>query len=121
MDRPGVFYHVTRPPWRPGQPLVCRNRLIELGIRSKDDWQHPNTPVGTDGDTISLHESLSNARDPYARLGETILRVKIPSAELSKLRSDSDDYPCYPGEIPAAWLEVVAESEPNWGPPKVGL
>ena len=102
----GTFYHATRAPWQPGQPLLCWNRLVAAGIRSGSDWQHPKVPVGRDGDLIGLHPTLINARQ-WARPGETIVRIRIQDSELSKLRDDSEQRTSFPDEIPAAWLEVV--------------
>jgi hypothetical protein len=111
----GVFFHVARPPWQPGQPLLCWDRLITAGIRSDADWQHPKVAVGYGGHLIALHQMLSGARQ-WARSGETIVRVRIPQANLADIRSNSEEYYCYPNEIPAAWLEVVGESETDWTP-----
>ena len=115
MYQPGVFYHVTRPPWQPGQPLLCWNRLVAAGIRSAADWQHSKLAVGYDGDLIGLHRMLSDARY-WARPGETIVRVRIPDANLSAIRSNREEYYCYPDEIPTAWLEVVGDDEKDWSP-----
>jgi hypothetical protein len=95
--------------------LLCWDRLITAGIRSDADWQHPKVAVGYGGHLIALHQMLSGARQ-WARSGETIVRVRIPQANLADIRSNSEEYYCYPNEIPAAWLEVVGESETDWTP-----
>ena len=110
-----MFYHVTRPPWKPGLPLLCWNRLVAAGIRSAADWQHSKTEVGFDGDVIGLHDLLMNART-WARPGETIVRVRIPETHVANIRSNSEEFWCYPNEIPAAWLEVVGDDEQDWSP-----
>jgi hypothetical protein len=58
---------------------------------------------------------LSDARY-WGRPGETIVRVRIPEEHFGKIRSNSEEYWCYPDEIPAAWLEVVGEEEKDWSP-----
>ena len=63
MYQPGVFYHVTRPPWQPGQPLLCWNRLVAAGIRSAADWQHPTLAVRYDGDLIGLYRRTASYVD----------------------------------------------------------
>jgi hypothetical protein len=115
MHQIGVFYHVTRPPWESGQPLLCWDRLIAQGIRSAEDWQHSKVPVGYDGGVIALHDLLMNARH-WARPGETIVRVRIPETNLREIRSNREQHYCYPNEIPAAWLEVVGDGEVDWSP-----
>jgi len=91
------------------------------GTRSSTEWEHPNVPVGTDGDVICLHDNLSNARywSLHNGLGEqgTILRVHVPVDKLGQLWLNNEEWLCYPDEIPAAWLEVVdmheTERPPN--------
>jgi hypothetical protein len=64
---------------------------------------------------IGLYALLLNARH-WARPGETIVRIRIPEAHLGDMRSNREDYSCYPDEIPAAWLEVVRDDEVDWSP-----
>jgi hypothetical protein len=45
-----------------------------------------------------------------------IVRVRIPEANLGDIRLNSEEYYCYPSEIPAAWLEVVGQDETDWSP-----
>lgn len=120
MHQTGVFYHVTRSPWQNGQPLLCWNRLVAAGIRSAADWQHPKVEVGFDGDVIALHQMLSEARywAHHNGLDETgiVVRVRVPDPSLADIRSNSEQYYCYPDEIPAAWLEVVGPDEKDWSP-----
>ena len=108
MHEPGVFYHVTRPPWRPGLPLLCWNRLVAAGIRTALDWQHDRVDIGYDGGLIALHMDIGNAR-VWARRGETILRVRIPPERFHEVRDSCEEYNCFPEEIPADWLEVAEE------------
>jgi hypothetical protein len=95
--------------------LLCWDRLVVAGIRSTEDWQHSKFAVGYDGHLIALHQMLSDARY-WARPGETIVRVRIPEANLANVRSNREEYYCYPNEIPAGWLEIVGEDEIDWSP-----
>jgi hypothetical protein len=118
-QQPGVFYHVTRPPWQPGQPLLRWNRLVAAGIRSATDWRH-QTPVGWDGDRIVFHDTLVNARywKKANRLDQNgiILRVRVPDANQVDLQPNSEQWACYPDEVPASWLDIVGDDEPNYPP-----
>ena len=110
-----IFYHVTRPPWRQGDSLLCWDRQVQDGTRSKTDWEHPKLQEGTDGHLICLHDNLSNARYWLLHNGldehGTIVRVHIPVDELGQLHLNNEEWWCYPDEIPAAWLEVVDKHE----------
>ena len=119
MQQPGVFFHVTRPPWQPGQPLLCWRRQVAAGIRPETDWEH-KTPVGSDGDVICLHDTLINARywkekNGLAQTG-IVVRVRVPMVKLADMRCNPEEWYCYPNEIPAAWLEVVGDDEKDWSP-----
>ena len=101
----GVFYHAAGSPWKPGQQLLCWNRLKADGTVTDANWQH-QTPVGQDGDVVSLHSDLAEARR-WARTGETILRVRIPTDQQDKIRFNSEQFYAFPDAIPWEWCEVV--------------
>jgi hypothetical protein len=89
LEEPGIFYHAAGPRWRPGQPILCWNRLRAAGVVTDSDWQHSRLPVGHDGDLVGLHMELASARW-WGQPGETIVRIRFPPEELGKIRANSE-------------------------------
>jgi hypothetical protein len=119
MQEPYVWYHVAGCRWCPGQPLLCWSRLKEGGLVTDADWAHPAVEVGYDGHLISFFPTLSDARQ-YAqwrpRRGEAIVRVRFPP-DRQKIVYNAEEVACYPGgQIPADWVQVVADDEEEWFP-----
>jgi hypothetical protein len=107
-------------------PLRCWDELVAKGELTEADWTHSGVPVGWDGGYVSLITTLQQARhyredERHIPNDRPILRIRVPHEYLHEVRATpgGEEVPCYPREIPADWIEVVDESEPDEPPPHV--
>jgi hypothetical protein len=110
MGEDVIFYHVVGDEWQEGQPLRCWDDLVRDGVLTAAHWgKNRKVPVGYDGHLVSLFAHLSDARTMNTSK-KRIVRVRILEEFLGDIKSNAEHY-CYPGEIPAGWLDVVGEGE----------
>lgn len=118
----GTYWHVAPASYRPGDDLLCWDKLAEQGVVTDADWKWDDAPVGHDGHMVSLFRDTEQGREERDWLaGETpgaqILRIDFTEedteagnwghAEIRMTRAADEPYPGVWGSIPARCITVV--------------
>lgn len=102
------FWHIAHPSWTPGQPLMCRDALVESG--ADIPWLWDEADEGLDTDRVCLFPDTDAGRQEAAWLAEdrpdySVVRVDLPE-EIEVGRATWESYPAVFGHIPADCLTV---------------
>ncbi len=114
------YYHVAGEHYEIGEPLLCYDRLTEMGIEIEPHWE--GAEPGYDGDVVCLYETLAEA-EQHMRWhdGYTLLSVDVPDNEDERIYRDPyngqwyelrmtrvvEGYPAAYDMIPAEWITVI--------------
>jgi hypothetical protein len=115
-----LYYHVAGPNYKPGDPLLCADRLKDVDI-DPGPWKWNEAPRGWDSDVVCLYSTLEEAIDHFDTYGGScILAVDVPDEqELGlyplpwggyihpKVTTNDEGYTCIKDGIPSNWLSLV--------------
>lgn len=109
-----TYYHVAGEQYQAGEPLLCWDRLTDLGVAIT--WKWDEAEVGFDGDVVCLFVDRAEADEFATEHGGTLLIVTVPDAidalydlpwggylqpEMTRV---SEGYPAVRDGIPAEWI-----------------
>lgn len=109
-----TMYHVAGEAYESGDPLLCWNRLADMGIEV--EWKWGEADAGFDGDCVCLFSTHAEAVDFQSLYGGTILTVTIPDViedlyELAtggyispRMMTVDEGYTAVQNGIPAEWI-----------------
>ena len=101
------YYHVASRDYTKGEPLLCWDRLAELGAVTEADWRWADADPGFDGDVVCLFETMGEAQEFAAEHGGIILAVDVPDDQQQYIVRVEEGYPAMPGEVPAEWITRI--------------
>lgn len=105
-----TYYHVAPASYRGGD-LLSRDELENRGILYMHKWETEEEDY-PDGDIVSLHTTLEDAKDYLAEFEPNgqILKVDIPEwayHEGLRVLENNEGYPCVLGKIPGEFVIEV--------------
>ena len=105
------FWHIAHPDWEPGEPLICRDSLLQQGIEI--EWLWDEADDGTDCDRVCLFPDTEQGRTEAGwLLGDRpdyhIVCVDLPD-DYKLSRATWEDYPAVLNRIPAEYLTKMNE------------
>lgn len=113
-----TYYHVAGAEWVVGEPLLCRDRLVALGVDIA--WKWDDAPEGFDGDVVCLFDNYDEAAEFRAEFGGELVAVTIPEdmddsyalpwgGYISPRMTQVDEgYTAIADGIPSEWITLIA-------------